>query len=700
MIKRIGVIILITTGACLAVSCSLVSVDPPEPPDSSRMNDTTNPDEMMPGTMTPGATNPGATPGTMMPGTMTPGATNSGATPGTMMPGTMTPGATNPGATPGNDMAGMSAGFEVSINDEMIDLKWNAVEGAAKYVIYRHSTDDAATASGFASVAAGSNSEVFSYTDSDILDGQRCFYSVSAVDDQGMEIGRSAAITHHETRMRYRFTFQSNWSPETTGGTAYPSGAHYSLFLHAAHNSDYTMWAPGEIASDGVERMAETGRLATLQSEADQAEAEGNVWRTRQVSSPSPTGKTEFDIELRAEYPLFSAVTMIAPSPDWFIGAHGENLLLDTGWAAERRVDLYVYDSGTDSGPLYTSGNRDITPHEPIKRLEGNAQLGFIPPMDSSGFFMFKQIPALDDPGAPCNKLEVEASINDEMIDLRWNAVEGAAKYVIYRHPTDEAATASDLASVDVVPNSEVFSYTDSDILDGQRCFYSVSAVDDQGMEIGRSAAITHHETRMRYRFTFQSNWSPETTGGTAYPSGAHYSSFFHVAHNSDYTMWAPGEIASDGIEIMAETGGLATLRSEANQAESEGNVWKIKTASSPSPTGKRTFDLNLRAEYPLFSAVTMVAPSPDWFIGAHGENLLLDTGWAAEKRIDLYVYDSGTDSGPLYTSGNRDITPHEPIKRLEGNAQLGFIPPMDSIGFFMFEQIPALDDPGAPCDR
>lgn len=78
----------------------------------------------------------------------------------------------------------------------------------------------------------------------------------------------------------------------------------------------------------------------------------------------------EFDISY--SHPLLSMVTMIAPSPDWFIGIHGVSLLENDRWVEERIIDLLPYDSGTDSGTTFIDTNADVTPHEPIQRIREN----------------------------------------------------------------------------------------------------------------------------------------------------------------------------------------------------------------------------------------------------------------------------------------------------------------------------------------
>ncbi len=72
----------------------------------------------------------------------------------------------------------------------------------------------------------------------------------------------------------------------------------------------------------------------------------------------SGTGTSSIsNIEVNTEYPLASFITMIAPSPDWFVGVHDFNLCdTTTGkWKESRTRDLPPYDAGTDSGPRFES---------------------------------------------------------------------------------------------------------------------------------------------------------------------------------------------------------------------------------------------------------------------------------------------------------------------------------------------------------
>ncbi|MCB9149802.1 MAG: spondin domain-containing protein [Caldilineaceae bacterium] len=64
-----------------------------------------------------------------------------------------------------------------------------------------------------------------------------------------------------------------------------------------------------------------------------------------------------------------------------------------------------------------------------------------------------------------------------------------------------------------------------------------------------------------------------------------------------------------------------------------------------------------------MLTLVTMVAPSPDWFVGVHNLSLLDEHGeWLASGSVTLYPYDAGSDNGATYGAPNDDANPKQPI--------------------------------------
>ena len=195
------------------------------------------------------------------------------------------------------------------------------------------------------------------------------------------------------------------------------------------------------------------------------------------------------------------------------------------------------------------------------------------------------------------------------------------------------------------------------------------------------------------YRVTFESTWSQSSHPIDWPGASAHYSPLVGGAHQTAGTMWSAGGIATPGMEQMAETGGTSVLRSELN-AVSPGEVSEVFTgpalASSP---GSVSMEITVDADHPLVSLVTMVAPSPDWFLGVDSYDLLGDDGWTQDATADLQVWDAGTDSGASYASPNSDTMPREPIA-------ISDAAPFASetvLGTFRFELLSVVDSDPAP---
>ena len=169
----------------------------------------------------------------------------------------------------------------------------------------------------------------------------------------------------------YRVTFDATWSA-ATHPEGFPGNPHFSPLIGATHNGLVSFWQTGELASDGIETMAETGATVPLANEIQAAinlETAGEELLSSGINSPS---STSFTFQASRRFPRVTLVTMIAPSPDWFLGISGYLLFRDGRWLEESLVTLYAYDAGTDSGTTYTSPNQDTQPPETIFRINAS----------------------------------------------------------------------------------------------------------------------------------------------------------------------------------------------------------------------------------------------------------------------------------------------------------------------------------------
>ena len=192
-------------------------------------------------------------------------------------------------------------------------------------------------------------------------------------------------VTVTATSTSYNVVFQATWSAETHP-TDFPASAHFSGLIGGTHDSRVTFWAEGSLASPGIKNMAETGSKSPLSAEFETAvlEDRGGGPLSGGGISPSP-GSVELAFDITVEHPVVTLVSMIAPSPDWFVGVAGLVLLDDGVWADEVIVQLLPYDAGTDSGATFTSANEVTDPPAVIARIQ-------VSPLDTStpmGTFTF-----------------------------------------------------------------------------------------------------------------------------------------------------------------------------------------------------------------------------------------------------------------------------------------------------------------------
>ena len=194
-------------------------------------------------------------------------------------------------------------------------------------------------------------------------------------------------------------------------------------------------------------------------------------------------------------------------------------------------------------------------------------------------------------------------------------------------------------------------------------------------------------EESARYLLTFEATWS-EATHPTDFPPNPHFSGLIGATHHDGVRLWEEGETATPGMKNMAETGGKSPLDSEVETLIAEGGACELISGGgiAVSP-GVVTVEFTASQECPLVSVVSMIAPSPDWFVGVAGMSLYGDEGWIEEWVVDLYPYDAGTDSGQSYTSPNEPTEVREGIYPIEADPLLveGRVPPL---GVFRFTRL------------
>ena len=187
------------------------------------------------------------------------------------------------------------------------------------------------------------------------------------------------------------------------------------------------------------------------------------------------------------------------------------------------------------------------------------------------------------------------------------------------------------------------------------------------------------------YTMTFNATWSAQTHPEEFPVNNPHFSGLIGAIHNGDVSFWKTGELSSAGIKSMAETGSKGALTTEVNAAITTGTADAVLSGggigTSPDDV---SLSFDLTEDFSQVTLVSMIAPSPDWFVGVSGLELCEGGNWVNSKTVNLFAYDAGTDSGESFTSGNQATTPPEAIRRLTtGLFEVnGEVPPFGTFEF------------------
>ncbi|MCW5517282.1 spondin domain-containing protein [Muriicola sp. Z0-33] len=192
--------------------------------------------------------------------------------------------------------------------------------------------------------------------------------------------------------------------------------------------------------------------------------------------------------------------------------------------------------------------------------------------------------------------------------------------------------------------------------------------------------------TMATYNVTFVGNWSA-FNHPTDFPSGDHFTTAIGMQHQQGAKFFEEGELASAGMEIMAETGGTDELSAEIDAIVNSGMASvTILGEGLLSGFSEITFQITVTNDFPLVTLVSMIAPSPDWFIAVENVSLLQNGAFVENLTVDAIAYDSGTDDGTTFDSSNSDTDPAETITEIT-DAPLGngtnVTPPMAMFTFF-----------------
>ena len=172
------------------------------------------------------------------------------------------------------------------------------------------------------------------------------------------------------------------------------------------------------------------------------------------------------------------------------------------------------------------------------------------------------------------------------------------------------------------------------------------------------------------YRVTFEGKFTASTlASGVSVPSGDHFTTLIGAVHNGSATFWSSGGMAGADVEAVAELGTTDAFKSEINANMNVDTVFEQSIASGGTATA--TVDIVVTTAHPLVTLLTMIAPSPDWFVGVSGLSLLnAQNQWLSQQQVDLFPYDAGTEEGTEFSLTNAATSPQGTITNIKGRGK------------------------------
>ena len=149
-----------------------------------------------------------------------------------------------------------------------------------------------------------------------------------------------------------------------------PAGVHITAITGMVHTPDTLLWKPGLHATPGLEDVAEIGAPAKMNLEIDAVIAAQKASERFNITPPAINGSVQKNLTLTQKFSEISFASMIAPSPDWFLGIHNLSLISNHEWIKDTLVNIYVYDAGTEDGDVFGYSNPATTPQQNVNLLQ------------------------------------------------------------------------------------------------------------------------------------------------------------------------------------------------------------------------------------------------------------------------------------------------------------------------------------------
>ena len=370
------------------------------------------------------------------------------------------------------------ANLTVTIGDQSLTLRWDAVPGATEYYAYRGLSTGSLTR-----IAMGETISELTYTDTGLTNGTEYYYTVRAVNSvdespDSTEVSATPAAAITVPAAPANLTAAAGDAQVTLSWDMVTGADEYQVYRAATPSGTLTRIAAGTTITDPT--YTDTGLT------------NGTAYRYT-VRAVNAAGESPDSTEVSATP---AAATTVPAAPANFSAVAGD-AQVTLSWNRVTGADEYrVYRAATPSGTLtriaagttitgttYTdTGLTNGTAYRYTVRAVNS--VGESPDSDEASATPAAPVTV---PAAPMGlSATASGAANVFQVALTWEAVVGATEYRIYRADTANGALTRIASSTTIT----VTPYTDADVTANTTYRYTVRAVDSNG-ESADSAEAT-----------------------------------------------------------------------------------------------------------------------------------------------------------------------------------------------------------------
>jgi len=167
----------------------------------------------------------------------------------------------------------------------------------------------------------------------------------------------------------YAVTFTGTWN-STSHPIDFPASPGFSEFVGLSHKAGLDLFEINHVCTKGIESMAELGQLDQLRSEIEGSITAGDALEMFNMNGTGNEGSTAGQISVNTLNSTITLVSMIIPSPDWFISAKNVELFENGDYVQSKSVVVEAFDAGTDSGTTFTSLDANTIPQDKVRNIK------------------------------------------------------------------------------------------------------------------------------------------------------------------------------------------------------------------------------------------------------------------------------------------------------------------------------------------